>query len=851
MRIKSAVILSLLMLAVLGVATESYAAISDAAVLFLRIAPGARAAAMGEAFVAIADDATATHYNPAGLGASPMASSWIQSRVPAEYRPLKGMAAMKARSGSSYLSYDIWALTKKGLIRFDNRQWRSGETKQTHTDDTMEKVVSQYFGMTDKDKISAMVLKVAEANSPESFASVKAFHDSLLALVPADYKNTKSLTAAADSLLTLYPECRISWEDYKEVRNRFSDARDDKNVSETKIDRIGFALERVRNRLIPEDVIMPYSCVIDGEPTSIAAISDGILVGTTNGLYQFTGKVWRHFGGDGSLASDSIQNLSAVGGMVLAGTPKGIVRFNGQQIVAYDTSAHAPTGNVQAVGGENTGNVWAVVDGDLYNYNGSTWSNRRPYTVALDDTPEKIAAHFALYGSAEEKKQYLTKLRGGSDTGAYPAMNASQTIAVPYLAGIKGQVNGIATGMGKTVWIATQYGVIYLDKDKWFMPGYHEVTIDSATTLTDYLAKSKEVSAFDRAELGKTLTVLNDLSGDALPAGTKIMVSRKPVPAVGQVEKGPTAMMLATDDGLYEYADGKFVRSQYRGLSDAPARDMSKVGDRFWIAGDDRIVTNSPGRSELSLMYVKWLPELAPDLYYSFMSFVKPTNNWGTFGGNITYISYGKFQRTKEGSPTVVGEFQSFDIAATISYGNSLSNRLKGGMSAKVIYSKLSDLGSGTEKGKGTSTGFALDFGLLYQMSARMNWGLAITNIGPKMSYIDANQSDDLPRNLALGCSYKFIQGTYVRLLGSVEINKLLVSMSDKPVINTGAEFAYANLISGRLGYIYDQEGKIKVATLGMGLSPIDNLKFDVSWVPNGQNVALNNTLRYSVAFVF
>ena len=42
-------------------------AVSEAGVLFLRIASGARAAGMGEAFVAVADDATATHWNPAGL----------------------------------------------------------------------------------------------------------------------------------------------------------------------------------------------------------------------------------------------------------------------------------------------------------------------------------------------------------------------------------------------------------------------------------------------------------------------------------------------------------------------------------------------------------------------------------------------------------------------------------------------------------------------------------------------------------------------------------------------------------------------------------------------------------------
>ena len=47
-------------------ATDSFAQ-SEAAVLYLMIKPGARAAGAGEAFVATADDATATYYNPAGL----------------------------------------------------------------------------------------------------------------------------------------------------------------------------------------------------------------------------------------------------------------------------------------------------------------------------------------------------------------------------------------------------------------------------------------------------------------------------------------------------------------------------------------------------------------------------------------------------------------------------------------------------------------------------------------------------------------------------------------------------------------------------------------------------------------
>src|SRR3972149_6638932 len=57
---------------------ELKASTSQSAVLFLRIAAGARAAGMGESFVAIADDATATHWNPAGLGLYPLTSTWLE-----------------------------------------------------------------------------------------------------------------------------------------------------------------------------------------------------------------------------------------------------------------------------------------------------------------------------------------------------------------------------------------------------------------------------------------------------------------------------------------------------------------------------------------------------------------------------------------------------------------------------------------------------------------------------------------------------------------------------------------------------------------------------------------------------
>ena len=235
---------------------------------------------------------------------------------------------------------------------------------------------------------------------------------------------------------------------------------------------------------------------------------------------------------------------------------------------------------------------------------------------------------------------------------------------------------------------------------------------------------------------------------------------------------------------------------------------------------------------------------------------MKGSDSWGTFGGNVTFISYGTIIRRGEQNQDL-GSFESFEIAFTGSYGTALTNKLAGGVSAKVIYSKLSDIGAGQEKGKGTATGFAIDVGLLYQMSPRVTLGMAITNVGPKMAYIDAAQADDLPRNLAVGFAYKLLQSEYNRLLLTAEVNKMLVGLNDglseefqQLVLNGGAEFVYANLFAVRAGYIYDQEGRIKTVTLGAGVALLNRFKFDFAYIPSSENVSLANTLRISISIL-
>ena len=170
------ILTTLMLTLIMGLPLESKAEISKAAVLFLRIAAGARPAGMGDAFVAIADDATATHWNPAGLGAYPLSNSWRETKIPHNLfsrsvfgnkvltaknnkTPLviRAFAPVKVSSGSDYQSYDYWILTSQGIARYDNKNWYPDEKFDTKTNQTLEGIVNGYMKIDDEEEIAKII----------------------------------------------------------------------------------------------------------------------------------------------------------------------------------------------------------------------------------------------------------------------------------------------------------------------------------------------------------------------------------------------------------------------------------------------------------------------------------------------------------------------------------------------------------------------------------------------------------------------------------------------------------------------------------------------------------------------
>ena len=268
-------------------------------------------------------------------------------------------------------------------------------------------------------------------------------------------------------------------------------------------------------------------------------------------------------------------------------------------------------------------------------------------------------------------------------------------------------------------------------------------------------------------------------------------------------------------------------------------------------------------------MHNKMLPELVDDFYYEFLGATHSLGGAGGLGGNITFYSYGKQEQT-DGSGNVLGTIESFDLAATASYGIAISPRTAIGGSFKIIYSNLSPVGAEAEMGDGRTYTFAVDAGLLFtDVLPRLNLGIVWQNVGPDIVYIDREQADPLPQNLRVGVAYRPIDLSPHKLTLVYDAYKLLATHKssfllalvagltddkmrdelDQIVHMVGAEYTLADMLSLRAGYFHDEVGYVKYPTFGLGLG-WRTYRFDLSHAYSPDK-AFSQGTRVSFSLVF
>jgi len=303
-----------------------------------------------------------------------------------------------------------------------------------------------------------------------------------------------------------------------------------------------------------------------------------------------------------------------------------------------------------------------------------------------------------------------------------------------------------------------------------------------------------------------------------------------------------------------------------------------------------------------SINYTPWLSNLVPNIKladaYGFFSV--DSNN--TIGFKSTYFSLGDVVVTNINGNNS-SAVKPYEYLIQLSYSHNFSKNFSIGISPKYIFSDFinkSYAGANYHYGKSIAADLGLHYRYKIYQSEKIkitnNTGLAIQNVGSKMSYNNSGRSDFLPTNLALGSMittiYTVDNTIKLGLDISYEANKLLVpspgstyvnynngyyntagvfqgmlqSFSDAPggkqeewnevIHKVGTEariiFNQDIILAARAGYFYESKykGNRKFATIGAGITCYGLQLSIANILPvERQSSPLANTFSFGISY--
>ena len=179
----------------------------------------------------------------------------------------------------------------------------------------------------------------------------------------------------------------------------------------------------------------------------------------------------------------------------------------------------------------------------------------------------------------------------------------------------------------------------------------------------------------------------------------------------------------------------------------------------------------------LSATYSPWLRSLGlQDVYLAYLAGYKRIDDLSSLGFSLRYFSLGDIQFTDEnGQPIGNGRPNEFELA--VGFARKLGENFSVGVNGKFIYSNLAadQQVGGVDINAGVAG--AADISLYYKLpleSSELNFGLALSNLGSKISYTKVT-NDYLPANFGFGAAWEFDLDEYNQLTLTGDLNKLMV----------------------------------------------------------------------------
>ena len=386
-------------------------AVAQSAVITLIFPPGARATGLGEAFVALADDANATFFNPAGLGQPPLASSWKVELSPAQSILTCGATKRKLDFGAVPF---IWAGTNNGIKRYVNGIWETENIHLAAQSESLRDIAIKYV-KSDNDSIidfAVHSLKKANGIGQKRFAavrnvltreildssiirnrqlledltwkitSIETDLDSVarVAAIIAPMVDSTKRTAIAQELARIRSFADVGFKDLVEIKIPYNIVLQD-SITAILIDATGSVWAGTQHGLWKYSDTWKLYATIDGLPsdavTCIAENPQGkIAVGTDKGYAVFESVLWKKASipSKDSLVDSAVTAIAFdASGSLFVGTSHGLYKVSDSATTRFDTANGLLDNHVTALSMDSKNRLWIGGKNGLAVMQGITW----------------------------------------------------------------------------------------------------------------------------------------------------------------------------------------------------------------------------------------------------------------------------------------------------------------------------------------------------------------------------------------------------------------------------------------------------------------------------------------------
>ena len=240
-------------------------------------------------------------------------------------------------------------------------------------------------------------------------------------------------------------------------------------------------------------------------------------------------------------------------------------------------------------------------------------------------------------------------------------------------------------------------------------------------------------------------------------------------------------------------------------------------------------------QSEMTASHSEWFQGIRHD-FVAWGVPIEPGRHAMGIGGTMLYLG-GLERRSGMGElpdepPTVSeGTFGATDFSGYLSYALKLGDKWGAGITVKTIFSRIDTY---------QAFDVAADLGTLFFIDQDLSIGLAIQNLGPKLSFV--SEAFWLPMNFKAGMAYRLMPS----FIFAFDVNQ---PFDDFISVGIGAEYRCFDFLDLRAGYrgrfVGQEWGMWSGLTSGVGFR-LGDLTMDYAFVPYGD---LGLTHRISLSF--